>query len=91
MRKYLWGPEVQTPSYILSPLDSGTPEASLECPISFSPFLPFGALGNTAGNGGVFLINLGARIKPQDDKAEKYNLGPGVRHRDDRREDTTAG
>ncbi len=27
----------------------------LECPISFSPFLPFGAFGNTAGDGGVFL------------------------------------
>ena len=33
------------------------PAPSLECPISFSPFLPFGTLGNTAGNGGVFLYN----------------------------------
>ena len=53
--KHLWGPEVQTPSYILSPLDSGPQDFSLECPISFSPFLPFGTLGNTAGDGGVFL------------------------------------
>ena len=58
MRKQLWVPEVQTPSYILSPLDSGTPAHSLECPISFSPFLPFGTLGNTAGNGGVFLLSV---------------------------------
>ena len=29
---------------------------SLECPISFSPFLPFGTLENTAGNGGIFLF-----------------------------------
>ena len=29
----------------------------LECPISFSPFLPFGTLETTAGNGGVFLFN----------------------------------
>ena len=54
--KHLWGPEVQTPSYILSPLDSGPQKTSLECPISFSPFLPFGTLGNTAGDGGVFLF-----------------------------------
>lgn len=54
MRKHLWGPEVQTPSYILSPLDSGPQPVSLECPISFSPFLPFGTLGNTAGDGGIF-------------------------------------
>ena len=56
MRKHLWGPEVQTPSYILSPLDSGPQHISLECPISFSPFLPFGTLGNTAGDGGIFLF-----------------------------------
>ena len=54
--KHLWGPEVQTPSYILSPLDSGPQNISLECPISFSPFLPFGTLGNTAGDSGVFFI-----------------------------------
>ena len=34
------------------------PEPSLECPISFSPFLPFGTLGNTAGNGGVFYFTV---------------------------------
>ena len=56
--KHLWGPEVQTPSYILSPLDSGPQNISLECPISFSPFLPFGTLGNTAGDGGVFLLHI---------------------------------
>ena len=52
-----WGSGIQTPSYILSPLDSGPQKLSLECPISFSPFLPFGAFGNTAGNGGVFFIS----------------------------------
>ena len=45
----------QTPSYILSPLDSG-PRTKFRMPISFSPFLPFRAFGNTAGNGGVFLF-----------------------------------
>ncbi len=30
------------------------PSISLECPFSFSPFLPSGAPGNTAGNGVVF-------------------------------------
>lgn len=30
---------------------------SLECPISFSPFLPFGTLENTAGDGGIFLLH----------------------------------
>ncbi len=29
---------------------------SLECPISFSPFLPFGTLENTASDGGIFLF-----------------------------------
>ena len=43
---------------LLHSLSSGLwyPHHSLECPISFSPFLPFGTLGNTAGNGGVFLF-----------------------------------
>ena len=43
---------------LLHSLSSGlwAPRLSLECPISFSPFLPFGTLGNTAGNGGVFLF-----------------------------------
>ena len=43
---------------LLHSLSSGlwAPRFSLECPISFSPFLPFGTLGNTAGNGGVFFI-----------------------------------
>ena len=54
VRKHLWGPGIQTPSYILSPLDRGPQNIFLECPISFSPFLPFGAFGNTAGNGGIF-------------------------------------
>ena len=45
----------QTPSYILSPLDFG-PQPKFRMPISFSPFLPFRAFGNTAGNGGVFLL-----------------------------------
>ena len=42
---------------LLHSLSSGlwAPKTSLECPISFSPFLPFGTLGNTAGDGGVFL------------------------------------
>ena len=44
----------QTPSYILSPLDSG-PQTEFRMAISFSPFLPFRPFGNTAGNGGVFL------------------------------------
>ena len=44
----------QTPSYILSPLDFG-PRNKFRMAISFSPFLPFGPFGNTAGNGGVFL------------------------------------
>ena len=47
----------QTPSYILSPLDSG-PRTKFRMPISFSPFLPFRAFGNTAGNGGAFFILL---------------------------------
>ena len=54
VQKHLWGPGIQTPSYILSPLDRGPQNIFLECPISFSPFLPFGAFGNTAGNGGIF-------------------------------------
>lgn len=54
VHQHLWGPGIQTPSYILSPLDRGPQNIFLECPISFSPFLPFGAFGNTAGNGGVF-------------------------------------
>ena len=43
---------------LLHSLSSGlwAPRFSLECPISFSPFLPFGTLGNTAGDGGVFLF-----------------------------------
>ena len=43
---------------LLHSLSSGlwAPRLSLECPISFSPFLPFGTLGNTAGNGGVFFV-----------------------------------
>ena len=43
---------------LLHSLSSGLwcPHQSLECPISFSPFLPFGTLENTAGNGGVFLL-----------------------------------
>ena len=43
---------------LLHSLSSGlwAPKFSLECPISFSPFLPFGTLGNTAGDGGVFFI-----------------------------------
>jgi hypothetical protein len=49
----------QTPSYILSPLDSG-PQAKFRMAISFSPFLPFRPFGNTAGNGGVFLLFLNA-------------------------------
>ena len=56
IRKYLWGPGIQTPSYILSPLDL-EPQNKFRMPISFSPFLPFGAFGNTAGNDGVFFIN----------------------------------
>lgn len=55
IRKYLWGPGIQTPSYILSPLDL-EPQNKFRMPISFSPFLPFGAFGNTAGNDGVFLL-----------------------------------
>lgn len=43
-----WGSGIQTPSYILSPLDSG-PQTWFRMPISFSPFLPFRAFGNTAG------------------------------------------
>ncbi len=45
---------------LLHSLSSGlwVPKYILECPISFSPFLPFGAFGNTAGNGGVFLFPL---------------------------------
>lgn len=49
----------QTPSYILSPLDSG-PQTEFRMAISFSPFLPFRPFGNTAGNGGVFLLFLNA-------------------------------
>ena len=43
---------------LLHSLSSGlwAPRFSLECPISFSPFLPFGTLGNTAGDSGVFFI-----------------------------------
>ena len=43
---------------LLHSLSSGlwAPNTSLECPISFSPFLPFGTLGNTAGDGGVFFF-----------------------------------
>lgn len=44
------GSGIQTPSYILSPLDSGPqPFLQFRMPISFSPFLPFRAFGNTAG------------------------------------------
>ena len=48
-----WGPGIQTPSYILSPLDSG-PQIQFRMPISFSPFLPFGAFGNTGGQPPAF-------------------------------------
>ncbi len=46
----------QTPSYILSPLDSG-PQQSLERLISFFSFPSFQSRSkNTAGNGGVSLL-----------------------------------
>ena len=50
---------------LLHSLSSGLwfPRFSLECPISFSPFLPFGTLGNTAGDGGVFFISFGVLHK----------------------------
>ena len=57
----------QTPSYILSPLDSG-PQTKFRMAISFSPFLPFRPFGNTAGNGGVFLLFLNAAAKNGDNK-----------------------
>ena len=44
----------QTPSYILSPLDSGPRHKFSRMTISFSPFLPFRSFENTAGNGGTF-------------------------------------
>ena len=43
--KHLRGPGIQTPSYILSPLDLGPRTHWFRMPISFSPFLPFGAFG----------------------------------------------
>lgn len=46
----------QTPSYILSPLDSGPRHKFSRMTISFSPFLPFRSFENTAGNGGTFFI-----------------------------------
>ena len=45
----------QTPSYILSPLDSG-PQQSLERLISFSPFLPFKAVRRIPPATAVFLL-----------------------------------
>ena len=45
----------QTPSYILSPLDSG-PQQSLERLISFSPFLPFKAVRRIPPATAVFLF-----------------------------------
>lgn len=45
----------QTPSYILSPLDSG-PQPSLERLISFSPFLPFKAVRRIPPATAVFLL-----------------------------------
>ena len=47
----------QTPSYILSPLDSG-PQQSLERLISFSPFLPFKAVRRIPPATAVFLFYL---------------------------------
>lgn len=49
-------PGIQTPSYILSPLSPG-PNQKFRMPISFSPFLPFGAFGNTAGKPAAFFIS----------------------------------
>ena len=45
----------QTPSYILSPLDSG-PQQSLERLISFSPFLPFKVARRIPPATAVFLL-----------------------------------
>ena len=45
----------QTPSYILSPLDSG-PQQSLECPFLFLLSFLSGHSKNTAGNGGISLF-----------------------------------
>ena len=45
---------------LLHSLSSGlwAPQIGLECPISFSPFLPFGAFGNTAGKPAAFFYFL---------------------------------
>ena len=55
--KCSWGPEI--PDSLLHSLSSGlwTP-TKFRMPISFSPFLPFRAFGNTAGNGGAFFCLL---------------------------------
>lgn len=52
------GSGIQTPSYILSPLDSGPHQIQFRMPISFSPFLPFGAFGTPPGDRRRFLLFL---------------------------------
>lgn len=49
VRKHLWGSGIQTPSYILSPLDHGPQKHFLECPFLFLLSFLSRAFGNTAG------------------------------------------
>lgn len=56
-RKPPWGPGIQTPSYILSPLDSGPQFYGLECPFLFLLSFLSGHSETPAGNRRRFFIN----------------------------------
>lgn len=55
-RKPPWGPGIQTPSYILSPLDSGPQFYGLECPFLFLLSFLSGHSKTPAAIAGVFFI-----------------------------------
>lgn len=69
---------------LLHSLSSGlwTPPDSLECPISFSPFLPFGAFGNTGGRPSAFFYILNDYFSNTENSSQcalPINWSTGIR------------